>query len=694
MRCSRSNCESGAAFTIAHAHTLRGEFDRALEWLSAVQDEGHQALLFQLAVVHINRDEPAQALEVLLRGFEPDGARLDAEGFLDAEGAVMFSAFIAYQLMALGRLEEARPYVTRAFEAAGRLPGLMSPQSEAHMAVGDVEREDGNLAAAAQHYDAAIEIAERLGNVLATCSARNRRSYLRQAQGNLVDAVDDSTHALALADRIGFSLFQAWSPTARAGAYLALGRLDEAAADFEAARHIQERLGSSAVSVPLGGLGDVHRARGELTQARSAYERALAAAERSGRVRDRVAALTGLAYVLVDEDEREATRVVTAAVDLAYGSFLGRALVASGWVALRRDDRDGAHAGAEEALANARRRGEPELIAEALELRALCGPDPDRARLEEANAIWKRIDAQVGIARTELALAWLAHAAPEAELAEGKLRRLGVRQIGVGAGLLRELAPSTAASSGDPHARPLRSAPRGTTDRRLRVAVEEGARSAEDPRCAPRARGRRVTSSMELLWPDEDPGRLEPALRRAQRRSRRPRPRPRARAGPLPRRATAMRSGSSSTTCPSTSRSSSATATEAMTTLPRRSDERAAAPRARRGIVRRRLPRGGPVRGLGGAAREMRLGGRTSTSSTHWPSIEATARAPSARIHLRALALDPYDEEIHLAFVSMLIGGGRHGEARRAYRRYVDRMREIDVEPAQFPETGLALSQP
>jgi DNA-binding SARP family transcriptional activator len=54
----------------------------------------------------------------------------------------------------------------------------------------------------------------------------------------------------------------------------------------------------------------------------------------------------------------------------------------------------------------------------------------------------------------------------------------------------------------------------------------------------------------------------------------------------------------------------------------------------------------------------------------------------SDRFHLRLLALDPYDEDVHLDLVRLLGSLGRHGEARRAYRSYASRMREIGVEPA------------
>ena len=55
------------------------------------------------------------------------------------------------------------------------------------------------------------------------------------------------------------------------------------------------------------------------------------------------------------------------------------------------------------------------------------------------------------------------------------------------------------------------------------------------------------------------------------------------------------------------------------------------------------------------------------------------------RWFLRLLERDPYDEDAHLGLVSALEEVGRHGEARRRFRFYVERMEEIAVEAAPFP---------
>jgi DNA-binding SARP family transcriptional activator len=59
----------------------------------------------------------------------------------------------------------------------------------------------------------------------------------------------------------------------------------------------------------------------------------------------------------------------------------------------------------------------------------------------------------------------------------------------------------------------------------------------------------------------------------------------------------------------------------------------------------------------------------------------------AGRYCLRILERDPYDERAHLALVKARLAARAHGEAQRAYQRYVVRMREIGVEPTPFRAT-------
>ena len=57
----------------------------------------------------------------------------------------------------------------------------------------------------------------------------------------------------------------------------------------------------------------------------------------------------------------------------------------------------------------------------------------------------------------------------------------------------------------------------------------------------------------------------------------------------------------------------------------------------------------------------------------------------ATRYYLRILERDAYDEAAHLGLVGALLAAGRHGEARRRYGIYGDRMDEMGVEAAPFP---------
>jgi DNA-binding SARP family transcriptional activator len=59
----------------------------------------------------------------------------------------------------------------------------------------------------------------------------------------------------------------------------------------------------------------------------------------------------------------------------------------------------------------------------------------------------------------------------------------------------------------------------------------------------------------------------------------------------------------------------------------------------------------------------------------------ASGTGAAVTLLLRLLEHDPYDEYAHRALVRALVAGGQHGEARRAFARYRDAMREIGVRP-------------
>jgi ATP/maltotriose-dependent transcriptional regulator MalT/DNA-binding SARP family transcriptional activator len=668
-----------SAYLVAHCHILRGDFDQAYAWLTPLEKEPLDPELgFHLALIHINRGEPQDALDALLRceqGLEDWGL-----------SPAMHYAFTAYQLAALGRLAEARTYAERAFDAAREEPDT-TPLAEAHMALGQLAAVDGDLAGAEAHLQAALEIAERIDNVLATCSLRTWIAYLRTEQGRYAEAFDEAARAIELADRVGWSLFQASAPSARGRIQLALGRLDEAQVEFSVAQAVYERLGSSAVAEALIGLGDVCRERGELVQARSSYERALAAAERSGMVYFRVQAQAGLARVLVDEDPDQASRVADEAASIEWGDWRGPALLAVGWVALRLDDRRRAEDAAESALAEARRRGTPAVIAESLELQALCAGDPRHGMrsLEEAIGIWRRLGNPLGEARAELALALLQRPVdgPAADRAQSMLRGIGVRGASAGgAGTLLMLRTQQNV--------PLRIATLGrfdvVRDGRPVPSGEWQSKKARDLLKILVARRGNATPReylIETLWPDEDPGKTSNRLSVAL---------------SVVRTVLDPEHG-----FPADHHVVSDAASVRLDLEHVAVDIEEFLEGADQGLELHRQGSTDAVPLLETAEtaysgdfleedryEDWALSLRDEARAVYVEVARALAAAragdgSAVRYYLRILRIDPYDEDAHLDLVSALTATGMHGEARRAYHRYVARMGEIGVEPAPLP---------
>jgi DNA-binding SARP family transcriptional activator len=84
---------------------------------------------------------------------------------------------------------------------------------------------------------------------------------------------------------------------------------------------------------------------------------------------------------------------------------------------------------------------------------------------------------------------------------------------------------------------------------------------------------------------------------------------------------------------------------------------------------------------------------REELRSLHLAVVRALATASrqagytdgAVRWLLVVLRHDPYDESAHLELVRTLTQAGRHGDARRHYDTYVDRMTELAIRPTPFP---------
>ena len=192
----------------------------------------------QRSLIHINQGDPAGAL-----------AALEAR---EPEPGAFIEAFMAYQLLTLGREEEAARMAARAIEHA-EVDRSSTPYAEALMASAAIDRVRGDYPAAEERYRLAAEIAERIGNVLAACSARRWLAVVQAHRGHLEAALAEASAMLEQADRLGVFEFQASTRVVRGQIYSALGCLDEAVADFGSAVELYERLESPGLPIRWSG---------------------------------------------------------------------------------------------------------------------------------------------------------------------------------------------------------------------------------------------------------------------------------------------------------------------------------------------------------------------------------------------------------------------------------------------------------
>lgn len=82
-----------------------------------------------------------------------------------------------------------------------------------------------------------------------------------------------------------------------------------------------------------------------------------------------------------------------------------------------------------------------------------------------------------------------------------------------------------------------------------------------------------------------------------------------------------------------------------------------------------------------GLREHARAGWLRSLRSLAALRASAGAASDQAGLLARLLAADPYDAASHRALVDGLVRSKRHGEARRAFDRWSQAMRSIDVTP-------------
>jgi DNA-binding SARP family transcriptional activator len=669
---------------VGEAHEIRGEWDEALRCFERVAQGKRRldaGLAWRVGMIHHLRGELGQALDAYERG-DPDAA--------EPRDAALLLAWKSTAHWLRGDEEACRKAAEESFARATAAHDA-GALAAAHNALAMLAAIAGDRLANDTHYLRALDYAERAGDVVQAVRVRTNRGSRHLEEGEYEEALAELEIAARSADLTGFAFFRALALTNRGEVRFRLGRLEEAIADLENAKLLYQRTASRMVSYPLALLGDVYRERGDIAAARAFYAEAIEQSEQAGDVQGLVPPLAALAQLLASEEPQLAGELAARAVAFGEGMAHVAAQLAAGWVALTADNRESAAAYAENAAGMARTRRDRAGLAQALELGALATEERRRrtADLNDAVSIWRGIGDPLGQARAELLLGAVtggADGAALAEQAEKRLRDAGAHGYRV---LLAPVLPSLAATQ-----------TKSLTITTLgRFGIIRGGRPVGHSEWQSRKardllkilvvrRGRRTPRAllMEALWPGEDPHRLSNRLSVALSTLR-------SVLDPERQRA------------PDHFVSASGDAIELRLVNVEIDVERL----LEDGEEGLRLYR---EDALGARARlesaeamyvgdfldedlyedwatpmreEVRAMYLAVTTTLADIAESAADHDAATRYWLRVLERDPYDERAHLGVTRALIDAGRHGEARRTYRRYASRMAELGIESSPFP---------
>lgn len=585
----------------------------------------------------------------------------------------------------------------------------------AHTAAAMLAAMDGDRRENDSHYLQALSHAERAGDALQLIRIRTNRGSRLSEEGRHRDALVELDEALRLADLTGGHPLLPLILANRGDALRRLGRLDEAARDLEAARDAAEAARSRMVSYALGDLGDIYLEQGLATLARSCYEEAIRISRPVGDAQGMAPALAGLAIVVNAEDPDLADDLLTQA--MSYPDTLARVevLTAVAKAALERGDLERArdHAVQAGSLAASRRDREGLAWALLLEAEAIGGapvetgrlldpeldpphPGPDEATLvrvrdllAEAESLWEAVGDPLGVARVQVSRAALDPDAPADRLLDQ------ASEVAIRLGARRLLARIAAVRD----ARQRRTGARVTIMLLggLRVEVEgqavphsawQSKRARELLRILAVRRGQPVAREVltDLLWPDAggaagnrlsvalstlrgvlDPDRAHPADQYV-----------------------AADTQSAWLRLEHVDLDLDRFLRRAEEGLHGHADDMAlAALREAESLYTGELCEDEPYADW---LVEPREHARSTYVAVARRLAEDNLQQQDAdgavRLLLRLLARDEYDERAHLELVRALGESGRHGDARRMYRRYVARMEELGVEPAPLATTS------
>lgn len=685
-----------AETAIGQALVIVGRWEEALASMRRAAEDGaaSPALAYWTGLIHHLRGDLEGAVEAYRRWVP----RADD----DPAAAALVHSMRATTLWLLGRTTAARQDADEGLRLA-RASGDPAALSGAHTALAMIATGDGDRRANDVHDRLALEFAETAGNALQAVRIRSNRGSHLVETADYALALEELDVALELAELTGFATFGALARSNRAEALAALGRHEEATTDFLAAAEAYDRLGSRLVIFPLCGLADLQLSRGELGLARAGYERVARIAAEAGTTSSRVLAEGGLARVLAGNDPSRARSLAASALVAADGLVAVPARLSAAWVLLHLGEGIRAAELAGEASDIALSRCDGRGYAEARELAALAGSEPDKRARWAAEAVteWERIGDGFSAERARFVLAAVRGEQDAAELSWTMLRRMGMRDAVTGAaGPVAAASALTSPPTPATHARicllgPFRVLagdraidrwPSEAPARLLRLLVMRRVmtpatlvRELFPDRQPPDAQTDLESALAELRWQLDPSGSLPEdhfvislPERVELRRDHVEVDAERFLADAADALAAGTGEGGDHDREGNGNGGHDATSLEFLTTLESR--------------YTGELLEGEPLTGDPGSLREeCRAAYLAVLRRLLDAHVGRGATDEALRYGLRLLRVDPYDEATHLTLVRGLAGDRRHGEALRHYRRYTARMRELGIEPVRYP---------
>jgi ATP/maltotriose-dependent transcriptional regulator MalT/DNA-binding SARP family transcriptional activator len=663
---------------LGHAHQVRGHWAQALQHFQCAgldHNELEPALAWRVGLIAFTQGEFTEVHALMRR------TRLDRENTLDETRMLVL---VASAFRMAGDMVNLRRTAARA-RAAARRCGDPRAWSGVHLLFALLAAAEGDWRLADSQCVNARRRAEAGDDLLQLAWTWTLRAFHQFEGGAPQHALADSEVALSLSERCENPFFIAHALTTRGRARARLGILEAAAGDFTTAIDLFHHTGSRFLAWPLSALGDLHRTRGQLMRARTAYEEALALAEPYHDVFGASSALIGLARVAAADDPKLARELADRAVAVGEGLRKVPALLARGWVELIDGDRQGALADANLAAVAARQRRDHPGLAEAITLRALASRDPANSiSLREAIDIWQETGCRLEEAATRIVAARIDAPIPRLNdhLADQLLRDHGVdvdsRQAAGPLGVLVRSAPAVFIQTLglfriNHNGLPVPNIAGKSKKARdlLKILIARRRPTLRD-------------QLMELLWPGTKPAvssnRLSVLLSTV---------RELLQAHPGDEDPLITTDGTVSLNPAQIRVDVEEFLSQATAAL---DAHRAEAPDATVRLVAAVTAHTGDFL-EGDLYQEWAVDLAEEVRVTHIAVLRAlVARLRDAgdtdmavQYTLRLLKQDRYDEEAHLSLVKILFDAGRLGQARAHYKNYVRRMREIDIQPSPPP---------